>query len=132
MQMENVGIKKRRPPYQPTDELRDKVRTWAAVGTTQEVIASELGICVDTLVKYYRVELDEASARGIANIASTLYSKALTGDVASMIFYLKTRGRWSEKPIVGDSDNPLVIQTDPLDRALEMAKQTARMKTPGV
>jgi hypothetical protein len=120
------------PSHTPTDDLRAKVRTWAAVGTTQEVIASELHITVDTLVKYYREELDEASARGVANVASNLYAKAMSGDVTSMIFYLKTRGRWSEKASVGDSDNPLVVQTDPLDRALELAKQAARAKTPGV
>jgi hypothetical protein len=117
-----------RPVHEPTPEMREKVRLWSAVGTTQEVIASELGMSIDTLAKYYRTELDEACAKGVANIASTLYAKAISGDVTSMIFYLKTRGRWSEKASLGDIDNPLVIQTDPLDRALEMAKQAARAK----
>jgi len=119
------------PAHAPTDETRQKVRLWAAVGTTQEVIASELKISVDTLAKYYRDELDEASSEGVANVASTLYSKAMAGDVTSMIFYLKTRGRWSEKASVGDEDNPLVIKTDPLDQAMELAKQAARLKKPG-
>ncbi len=65
-------------------------------------------------------------------MASNLYSKAMAGDTTAMIFYLKTRGRWSEKPALGDSDNPLVVQTDALDQALELAKQAARAKTPGV
>lgn len=130
-----VGIRKGHngggwPAHEPTEDLREKVRMWAAVGTTQEVIASELKISVDTLAKYYRDELDEATNRGVANVASTLYAKAIAGDVTSMIFYLKTRGRWSEKPSVGDADNPLVVQTDPLDRAMELAKQAARLKPP--
>ena len=124
-----------RPPYEVTDELRAKVRAWAAVGTTQEVIASELGICVDTLVKYYRDELNEASARGVANVASNLYAKAMSGDVTSMIFYLKTRGRWSEKASAGDEENPLVMRieggADPLDQAMEIAKRAARAKPSG-
>lgn len=118
------------PPHIPTSETRNKVKLWASVGTTQEVIASELKIGVDTLVKYYREELDEASAKGVANVASTLYAKAMDGDVGSMIFYLKTRGRWSEKAPVGDKDNPFVILSDgdPLDKALDLAKQAARAR----
>jgi hypothetical protein len=96
------------------------------------VISRELGISEDTLQKHYRDELDEAASRGVANVASNLYSKAMAGDTTAMIFYLKTRGRWSEKPALGDSDNPLVVQTDALDQALELAKQAARAKTPGV
>lgn len=130
-----VGVRKGHrgggwPAHAPTEETREKVRLWASVGTTQEVIASELKIGVDTLTKYYREELDEASSKGVANVASTLYAKAMAGDVTSMIFYLKTRGRWSEKAPVGDADNPFVIQTDPLDKAMEMAKEAARAKKP--
>jgi hypothetical protein len=131
------GVKKRPPgnqPYEPTDEVRAKVRLWAAVGTTQEVIASELGISVDTLTRYYRAELDEASARGVANVAANLYTKAMAGDVTSMIFYLKTRGRWREKPSAGDDENPFVMRVDgavdPLDAAMELAKRAARAKKP--
>jgi len=120
------------PPHEPTAETRQKFRIWAAVGTTPEVIASELDICVETLTKYYRKELDEASAKGVANVASTLYAKAISGDVGSMIFYLKTRGRWREKPSVGDEENPIFVRTtnDPLDTVLEIAKQAARSRKP--
>ena len=51
----------------------------------------------------------------VGKIASTLlagtnlYTKAMSGDVTSMIFYLKTRGRWSEKAPVGDAENPLTM-----------------------
>ena len=125
-----------RPPHEPTPETREKVSLWASVGTTQAVIATELGICIDTLAKFYREELDAAADRAVARIAGTLYSKALAGDTTSAIFYLKTRGRWSEKASVGDEDNPLVIKTDAgdqtLSEALEIAKQAARMKKPGV
>lgn len=122
-----VGTNKRkRGPvgHVPTAEQREKVRLWSMVGTKQEVIAAELGITVDTLAKHYREELDEATARGVANIATNLYTKAMSGDVTSMIFYLKTRGRWSEKAAVGDKDNPLVIEHNP--KADEIAEALAR------
>ena len=113
-----------RPRHVPTPELREKVRLWSMVGTKQEVIAAELGVHVETLHKYYREELDEATARGVANVATNLYTKAMSGDVTSMIFYLKTRGRWSEKAAVGDKDNPLVIEHNP--KADEIAEALAR------
>lgn len=36
-------------------------------------------------------------AKGIANIGSVLYEKALSGDIRAMQFYLKTQGGWAEK-----------------------------------
>jgi hypothetical protein len=113
----------------PTDEVRKKVALWAQVGTTNAVIASELGISEDTLVKYFREELHEAAPRGVARVAGSLYSKAIAGDVSSMIFYLKTKGRWSEKASVGDGDNPLVVQhTTPPQRVVEIARALRRAK----
>lgn len=94
------------------------------VGTKQEVIAAELGVHIETLHKYYREELDEATARGVANVATNLYTKAMSGDVTSMIFYLKTRGRWSEKAPVGDAENPLVVQHQ--GKAEELAQTIAQ------
>lgn len=85
------------PAHQPTEETRNLVKTWARVGTTQLVIARELGISEDTLSKYYACELADASARGVATVASSLYAKAIAGDTTAMIFFLKTRGRWREK-----------------------------------
>jgi hypothetical protein len=44
--------------YTPTDKDRHAVEMMAAAGITQEGIARVLEICVDTLAKYYRTELD--------------------------------------------------------------------------
>lgn len=125
-----VPIKRKRgnQPYVPTDEVRRKVALWAQVGTTNAVIASELGISEDTLAKYYRVELDEAAPRGVAKVASVLFSKAMAGDVTSAIFYLKTKGRWSEKAAVGDEENPLVIQHTTPQRVADIARALREAK----
>ena len=36
-------------------------------------------------------------AKGIANIGSVLYEKALSGDIKAAQFYLKTQAGWTEK-----------------------------------
>lgn len=86
----------RRRVHVPTDENRDIVSSHAIVGTRQEVIADILGIDPKTLRKHYREELDQSLAKANAVIAGSLYGKALGGDTAAMIFWLKTRARWRE------------------------------------
>jgi hypothetical protein len=67
------------------------------VGTTHEVIADILGIDAKTLRKYYREELDQSSAKANAQVGGHLYRKAISGDTAAMIFWMKTRAGWREK-----------------------------------
>jgi DNA invertase Pin-like site-specific DNA recombinase len=45
------------PPFQPTEEQRQTVLTYAKV-MSQEMIADALDISVDTLVRHFRKELD--------------------------------------------------------------------------
>lgn len=125
-------IGKPSPTHKPTPELRTKVSNWAEVGTSHEVIAQELGIHTSTLTKYYREELDDAPRRSVAKVANALYEKALKGDTVSMIFYLKSRGKWRDWDPKGDKDNPIVVKVDtsPLDAALELVANAARAKPP--
>ncbi len=44
-----------------------------------------------------RVALDKGRARALTMVAGSLLRKVRDGDTASIIFYLKTRGGWSEK-----------------------------------
>ena len=82
--------------HTPTQENRELVSTHATIGTRQDIIADLLGINERTLRKYYRKELDQALARANAGIGGALYAKAMNGDTAAMIFWLKTRARWRE------------------------------------
>lgn len=84
-------------PHQPTDETRKTVASMASYGIPQEDISKVIGIDPKTLRKYYREELDTAGAKAIHNVAGMLYNKAMEGDTTSIIFFLKTRGKWSEK-----------------------------------
>jgi transposase len=83
----------------PSDESRKLVRTLVAVGIRFEDIASKLDIGQDTLVKYYRRELDEGRIDANASIGKTLFEQAKAGNTAAAIFWLKTRAGWKETAV---------------------------------
>lgn len=82
----------------PTKITRDTVMMHAMVGTPQEDIARILDIDAKTLRLHYRDELDLALAKANATIGGSLFNKAKAGDTTAMIFWMKTRAGWKEKP----------------------------------
>ena len=101
-----------RPPHQPTDQTRLQAKTLAAVGIRHEDIAAKIGISADTLVKYYKQELDDGRVDANAQIGKSLYEQAKAGNTAAMIFWLKTRAGWKETQVqehTGPDGTPLVI-----------------------
>ena len=83
-------------PHKPTDVSKAEVKSLASFGITQQEIASYLDVDVKTLLKYYREELDKSAIRANAAVARVLYEKAIVDrDLTAIIFWLKTRGRWS-------------------------------------
>lgn len=85
-----------RPAHSPTQETRIQVKTLAAVGVRHEDIAAKLGISSDTLVKYYRRELDDGRVDANATIAKSLFDQAKAGNTTAQIFWLKTRAGWKD------------------------------------
>ena len=83
--------------HEPTAETRSNVKALASVGTTQEHIAIYLDIDVKTLRKHYRRELDTSLTIANSNVAKSLYKNANDGNVTAQIFWLKTKGGWSER-----------------------------------
>jgi transposase len=105
---EGVG----RPAHQPTEQNRLQVKTLAAVGIRHEDIATKLGICADTLTKYYRQELDDGRVDANAQIGKSLYEQAKNGNTTAMIFWLKTRAGWKETMVnehTGADGQPLQV-----------------------
>jgi len=90
---------KGRPAHKPTKEAQDTVKRLSALGVPHEDIATRLKISADTLVKYYKDELDEGRIDANAAIAGTLFSQAKKGNTAADIFWLKTRARWKETQV---------------------------------
>lgn len=101
-------------PHKPTEADRRTVEAMSSYGIPHEDIGKVIGIDDKTLRKYYRHELDTASAKANAQVAQRLYKKCLDGDTSSMIFWLKTRAKWSESQninIGGQEDNPIKTES---------------------
>lgn len=97
----------RTPPFVATPEQRAKVKEYARV-CNDDQIAILVGISVSTLQRHFRAELDEGRAQVTATIGAKLIAQALAGDKASMIFFLKTRGGWTQKhELVGKDGGPI-------------------------
>jgi hypothetical protein len=104
---EENKVGKGRPPHLPNADTRIKVYTLSTVGTRHEDIASVLGISHDTLVKYYKEELDKGRIEANASVAETLFKQAKEGNTTAMIFWLKSRAKWKESTqheISGNAD----------------------------
>lgn len=103
---EESKVGKGRPPHLPNADTRIKVYTLSTVGTRHEDIASVLGISHDTLVKYYKEELDKGRIEANASVAETLFKQAKEGNTTAMIFWLKSRAKWKETSQHEISGNP--------------------------
>ncbi len=91
-----------RPKLNPTAEQRKRVKLLAAVGTTHEEIARQIGVrSPKTLRKHFRDELDRGLVEANASVAGALYKAAMAGDVSAQKFWLSCRGGWHSQPPYG-------------------------------
>ena len=83
------------------DEI-DQLRRLAGLLNVDQV-AAYFGISKDNFGAMCREDPEimdvyqQGRARTIGRVAQTLVQKALDGDTQSLMFYLKTQGRWTEK-----------------------------------
>ena len=82
------------------------------MGLPQAEVAACLGITEKTLRKHYRAELAHATVKANATVATALFQKAIGGDTGAMIFWLKARAKWSEKPAETDDDAPAPVKVE--------------------
>ena len=106
IETEESKVGKGRPPHLPNADTRNRVYMLSTVGTRHEDIASVLSISHDTLVKYYKEELDKGRIEANASVAETLFKQAKEGNTTAMIFWLKSRARWKESTQHEISGNP--------------------------
>lgn len=110
----------------PTDTTRAVVRTHSAVGTPQATISRLIGVSEPTLRKHYADEIAVAADEANAAVAGKLYNKAIAGNVACMIFWMKTRGGWREvnrTELTGPNGAPIQSEVVTAEGLIERAKR---------
>jgi len=80
----------------PTDKTREQVLSASGLGLPQVQIAALLGISDVTLRKHYEKELAVGKATASAQIAKSLYNKAVAGDTTAAIWWTKAQMGWGE------------------------------------
>jgi hypothetical protein len=85
------------PAHKPTEERRRQVEQASGLGLPHDQIAALIGISDETLRKYYKTELAVGKAKASAQVAKTLFNKAVVqGDTTAMIWWTKAQMRWAE------------------------------------
>ncbi len=85
-----------RPRFVKDPAVSQLVELHTAMGTPEDELSEIVKIPIRTLTKHFRDELRLGHAKANAKVAARLYKKALDGDNACMIFWLKTRAGWRE------------------------------------
>jgi len=86
-----------RTAFVVNEAMREKVRYLAGLGVRQDDIAKIIGCAPKTLRKRLRDELDRGVAEANATISGYLFAAAKAGNIAAIIFWLKTRVNWRER-----------------------------------
>lgn len=111
----NVGG---RPPHEPTEKDRAKVRAMSAYGIPQEQIARVFDIHVQTLRLHYRDELDLGVIEANSKIAETLFNQGVRdGNTTALIWWTKSRMGWKERQEMEHSGGINLQVVTGIDRA---------------
>lgn len=86
-----------RKAFAVNEAMRERVRHLAGIGVRQDDIARIVGCSAKTLRTRLRDELDRGIAEANATVAGYLFGLAKAGNIAAIIFWLKTRAHWRER-----------------------------------
>lgn len=101
--------------WKKNNEINEKlilIEGWSRDGLSQQQIANNLGINVDTLIEYKKKYSDfsEALKKGKEvvdfEVENALYKSAMEGNVTAQIYWLKCRrkDKWGEKETPNNND----------------------------
>lgn len=98
-------------PYEPTEELRAKVRAYAKTFPVngEHYIARLIGVSRTTLRQYYSDDIELGRAEMLASVGSQMINRAMNanaesvkGDIDAQKFVLARLGGWTTKVEVGE------------------------------
>lgn len=112
--------------HEPSKQTRELVSLHATMGTDQGSIADLLDIDDKTLRKHYRKELDQSVVKANATIGGVLFNKAKSGDTAAMIFWMKTRARWTERHELDHTSSDGTMTPKPSIDASKLSTETIK------
>jgi len=103
---------------QLSEEQRRTARAMAGLGVSRRHIALHLRIEEAALVAMMRDELELAEMEANSKVAKALYTMATQkNNVAAAIFWMKARGRWTEKQeidVTAQMQHRYVIRAPPV------------------
>ena len=99
------GKRGRKPQVNPftTEKELDRLAKVAGYGLTMEQVAGAFGMSRATFYNLMadhpeiRDRLEQGRASAVKTVAGKLYNKAIKGDLAAIIFFLKSKGGFSER-----------------------------------
>ena len=97
--------------FEPTDELRAKVKSLVGFGVPQQQICALIGIqSMKTLRKYFRAELARGEVEALAKVQQTAFRLATSGRNPRMTMqWLERRAKWApgmrSRPQLGEAQH---------------------------
>lgn len=94
--------------HKVTDETRAEVDKLLSYGFTHSQVAIVMKISEDTLARHYKNEIKSGGTMAVASVANVLFTKCQSGDTRAIEFFLRTKGRFSEKN--NDTTNETLLE----------------------
>ena len=86
-----------RPPHEPTEETRRRVRALSGYGVRHEIICHDIQVSIATLYKYYREDLDTGDSQAQGIIGQSMFDRGTKDkDTTALIWLTKTRMGWKD------------------------------------
>ena len=103
-----------RKPFIPTEAEKQLVAELSGNGLPYEQIAAQIrgGVSIDTIQRHFRPEITVGQAEANQKIAQCLFNKAIGGDTTALIWWTKSRMRWSETQkheLTGKDGAPIAV-----------------------
>ena len=99
-----MNLRKQHQCLKMTEDVLEAAEESAARVLSESQVADALGVSRATLLgrkkddEVFDAAIKRGKARGIQWISNALFEAAIEGSVPAMIFYLKARAGWSDKP----------------------------------